>query len=716
MNQRIIIIAFLLCLAFTSFSQKILKVTTVEESNAIFQDYIEVYTDTTNSLDLTLISSEEYRKRFVPVSEFKEETSVLNTYWLHFILDYNPLENVVMGFYISYKNQLVEVYTIMNGSMQMQTTGFILPSISNDEIIPFTNIIPIEGAGQIEYFLRINSNKIRQPDFNITLIDLANAFRMESRANIFDSFFLGILFLMILYGLFLYYHNRESVYLFYTLYIVCISIWSLIFLGYQLLYSLPRGIVRYTYVFVYLAFYFYLKFIRSFINTTVVLPKWDNLLKKGQVVLLLAMVGFHVPILFVDVLSIIAYFHISFGIALTIFIISFLIKIFRSDIPLANFIFIGTSLLIICTLISFILYATNVDLSLKFIKIGALLQVIVFSYGITLRYKIIEEEKQEYQAQLIDQLQENTRIQEEINIKLEEKVKRRTADIASKNDLLSHQNEEIEAQRDQLEIQRDVVLAQKNEIVDSITYAQRIQAAMLPPETYVTELLNENFILYRPRDIVSGDFYWIKQVNMSIVLVAADCTGHGVPGAFMSMLGISYLDEIVQRREITQANQVLNELRNQIKHSLRQHGQSDESRDGIDLALCVYDLKNRVVQYSGANNPLYLIRDVNGEPELKEFKADHMPLGYYQGKDKTFTNHSIPLEMGDTCYVFSDGFIDQKGGKDNKKYLSKNFKKLLLEIHEEPMHIQKEILDKTLTDWMGDNSQMDDVLVIGVRV
>ena len=132
---------------------------------------------------------------------------------------------------------------------------------------------------------------------------------------------------------------------------------------------------------------------------------------------------------------------------------------------------------------------------------------------------------------------------------------------------------------------------QKDEIVSSIQYAQRIQSAILPPETYITELLNENFIFYKPKDIVSGDFYWIKKVNHYIILVSADCTGHGVPGAFMSMLGISYLNEIVQRREITQANQVLNELRKQIKHSLRQTGKKEESRDGMDIALCVIDTR-----------------------------------------------------------------------------------------------------------------------------
>jgi len=284
------------------------------------------------------------------------------------------------------------------------------------------------------------------------------------------------------------------------------------------------------------------------------------------------------------------------------------------------------------------------------------------------------------------------------------------------NKKIIEQNEQILEANEELIVLNEAISKQKNEIVDSINYAQRIQSAMLPPESYVTELLNENFILYKPRDIVSGDFYWIKQVNQYIVLVAADCTGHGVPGAFMSMLGMSYLNEIVQRREITQANQVLNELRKQIKYSLRQHGQRDESKDGIDMALCVMDLKSMKMQYSGANNPLYLIKDVKGTPELKEIKADRMPLGYYQGKDISFVNHDIQLDMGDSFYIFSDGYIDQKGGEENKKFMSKNFKKLLLEIHDQPMYDQKDILDKALLDWMGSNSQMDDILVIGVRV
>jgi len=284
------------------------------------------------------------------------------------------------------------------------------------------------------------------------------------------------------------------------------------------------------------------------------------------------------------------------------------------------------------------------------------------------------------------------------------------------NKAISKQNKQISESNEELTVLNEAINKQKNEILDSITYAKKIQAAMLPPEQYFHEILNDVFILFKPRDIVSGDFYWIKQVNQYVILAAADCTGHGVPGAFMSMLGMSYLNEIVSRREITRANQVLNELRKQIRNSLRQHGQLEESKDGIDMALCVLDEKNRVLQYSGANNPLYLIRDNNGTPELTEFKADRMPLGYYQGKFKAFTNNDIQLEFGDVFYLFSDGFIDQKGGKEGKKFLSKNFKKLLLEIHEEPMQDQKQILNKTIIDWMGYNSQIDDILVIGVRV
>ena len=299
---------------------------------------------------------------------------------------------------------------------------------------------------------------------------------------------------------------------------------------------------------------------------------------------------------------------------------------------------------------------------------------------------------------------------------LERLVEERTRTIDEQKAVLEKQNLHLQSQQKEIKAQSELVSLRNEEITESLTYAMKIQSAVLPPEQYFHEILNDVFIYFKPRDIVSGDFYWIKQVNQYVILAAADCTGHGVPGAFMSMLGMSYLNEIVERREITQANQVLNELRKQIRNSLRQHGSAEETKDGIDMALCVLDEKKKVLQFSGANNPMYLIRDINGGPELIEYKPDLMPLGYYQGRFKPFKNYTIDLEFGDMIYLSTDGFMDQKGGEEGKKYLSKNFKRLLMEIYAEPMYDQQMILDATFTDWKGEYPQVDDVLVIGVRV
>jgi serine phosphatase RsbU (regulator of sigma subunit)/lipopolysaccharide biosynthesis regulator YciM len=286
---------------------------------------------------------------------------------------------------------------------------------------------------------------------------------------------------------------------------------------------------------------------------------------------------------------------------------------------------------------------------------------------------------------------------------------RLTAALDERRILLEKQSQELKEQREEL-------MLQKEEIISSINYARRIQSAILPPEVYINELLNENFILYLPKDIISGDFYWIKQVKNYIILTSADCTGHGVPAAFMSMLGISCLNEIVQSREFTHANQILNELRKEIKHSLRQTGKKEEMRDGMDIALCVIDSKNNIMQYSGAHNPLYIISNNNGNPEIKEIKADPMPVGIHFLGDKSFTNHEVQLDIGDTFYIFSDGFIDQIGGENNHRFTSERFKKLLVTIYDQPLYEQKEILEKTLKDWMGAHPQTDDILVIGARV
>ncbi|MBU8893680.1 MAG: tetratricopeptide repeat protein [Bacteroidales bacterium] len=259
---------------------------------------------------------------------------------------------------------------------------------------------------------------------------------------------------------------------------------------------------------------------------------------------------------------------------------------------------------------------------------------------------------------------------------------------------------------------KDLLAFQKKQITDSIEYASRIQTAVLPPGEYISKLIPEHFILYKPRDIVSGDFYWITHKDEKIVIAAVDCTGHGVPGAFMSMLGFAFLNEIVNKNTELKASTILNQLRDYVKESLHQTGKDDETKDGMDIALCIIDPENLRLQYSGAYNPLYLIRNDN----FISLKADRMPIGIHIIEKESFTNHEIDIQTGDVVYIFTDGYIDQFGGPDVRKFKLLPFKEMLIRIKDMPMDEQKKVLEDEFYKWKGNYEQIDDVLVMGIRI
>jgi serine phosphatase RsbU (regulator of sigma subunit) len=254
--------------------------------------------------------------------------------------------------------------------------------------------------------------------------------------------------------------------------------------------------------------------------------------------------------------------------------------------------------------------------------------------------------------------------------------------------------------------------AQKEEITSSIEYASRIQMAMLPVTDLFSETFSEYFILFKPRDIVSGDFYWIGQNKENIFLTVADCTGHGVPGAFMSTLGISALNEIITHNKNLQANAVLNLLREKIKTSLHQTGKEGEAADGMDISLCIIDRQRKKIQFSGAYNPLYVFN--NGD--IKEYKADRMPIGIHYGEEPSFTNYEINVSKGDVIYLLSDGLTDQFGGPEGNKFKKAYLKKLLTDIHFWPLPDQKNLIEKEFLSWKGKNEQVDDITVVGVKI
>lgn len=345
-----------------------------------------------------------------------------------------------------------------------------------------------------------------------------------------------------------------------------------------------------------------------------------------------------------------------------------------------------------------------------------------------------------------------------------EKVEERTQEIvAQKNEILLQQGEIIlqrdllKNQKEILEIRQKEILEKNNNIIDSIQYAKRIQHAILPLEKTFHSLLPNSFVYNEPKDIVSGDFFWIGSVNSnfsqtyqsttiskkettfnqdssgtqfqgtnfeveyltennenSIILFAAvDCTGHGVPGALMSIIGHNSLTKIINEYKFSEPAAILTQLNHDVRQTLRQEYNNSEIRDGMDIALCSLDVNNKILQFSGANNPLFLVRD----KEIEIIKGDKFPIGAYTDETiPSFTNHTVELQKGDSIYIFSDGYVDQFGGENGKKFKLKMFKEVILSIQDKPMKEQKQHLKETIEKWRGNLNQVDDMLIIGVKI
>lgn len=298
----------------------------------------------------------------------------------------------------------------------------------------------------------------------------------------------------------------------------------------------------------------------------------------------------------------------------------------------------------------------------------------------------------------------NTKRLQKENEKLEQIVKERTKEIRN-------QKEEIQLIANNLQTANEQISSKNEQITKSIQYAKRIQTAAMPTDKQIKEILSEYFIFFKPRDIVSGDYYWIRKIKNQIIILVADCTGHGIPGAFMSMLGIALYNEIVRRPEITSIAQSLDALRFDLKKTLGQSNEDTDAKDGIDLAVVAIDTDKRTMQYAGAYNPLILIQD----NELKSYKADRMPVGVFL-VEKPFTNHVIKIKPGDQIYMFSDGYADQFGGEAKRKYTRKRLKKLIFDNKDKSMQEQYKAIKEAHEDWSKNQDQLDDILLMGVKI
>ncbi len=404
----------------------------------------------------------------------------------------------------------------------------------------------------------------------------------------------------------------------------------------------------------------------------------------------------------------------------TLYIIACIFILKRKGFTICNY-FTAAFVILISGVVIFILgnfhVVGNAELSQVALKWSSAIEVVALSLSMANKYRDLQMEKEVAQEKALKSLAEKNKLADEMNVKLEHQVKERTA--------------EIERQKEELAIKND-------DILSSIEYANRIQTAILPSSSKVKSIFPSSFILYKPRDIVSGDFYFVDQVTTAggskISLAAAvDCTGHGVPGAFMSIVGNNYLKQSLKEDNVNSPAEALDFLNAGVRSTLSQN-EDFNIHDGMDIALCSVDFSNMKLYFAGAKNPVYIIRQVeatetvdhesrnpfyseDGSAVLHQIKGDKHPIGHFLGEEQIpFTNQEFDLKKGDMIYTFSDGYADQFGGPKGKKFNYKNFKKLLLQISTKPVAEQQIILDQEFSKWMKEFEQIDDVLVIGIRI
>jgi hypothetical protein len=397
---------------------------------------------------------------FAPVSNFKRKISPKNTYWLYFSFENNLEKDYPLGLYISKQNHNVDINAFADSTFYFQQTGFFLKSSKNDEIFPFTNIVQVKNNERISFYIKIKNINDQLPDFSVKLVDLRIAAKRNNSLVNFDGFVLGMMLLMLFYGMFLFFQNKVKLFLYYSLYILFLGMWIFSGLGfaYRMFPDLLREIDPFTPFPNAIAQIFYFQFIRLFLNTSQVLPKWDKLLRLFQI---LTFLEFIFLVVFVPMTNLVTLSYIietlSWAIVSLIYC-AFIVRILLLKTKLTNIVALGGSFLVLGNIIGTILYSIFLDENaFVFTKTGILCELLVYAYGISYMYSLIEADKQKFQKQLIIQLSENAELHEKVNRELADKVKERTL--------------EIEKQRDHIE-------KINTEITDSIKYAKYIQSSI----------------------------------------------------------------------------------------------------------------------------------------------------------------------------------------------------------------------------------------------
>ncbi|WP_338766628.1 7TM diverse intracellular signaling domain-containing protein [Bernardetia sp. ABR2-2B] len=547
----------------------------------------------------------------------------------------------------------------------------------------------------------------------IYLSDRKQIDKKQITYNFFFGIYFGILFALFMYNLFLVFNVKDKAYTYYLGYIVFVGLFYAMLTGFahRFLYSNTPSLNYYLVFAVSLALFFIIEFCSQYLKLKEHSIKNYWILKFfASSCIIVAILDIFLDKAFLNAISQV----MSLVISIYLIALGFYCLIVEKQKQAFIYVIAWTGYL---TGIALLILQVNGALTPNFftqnaIFIGSAAEVILFSIALAMRINQYRKEKAIAQKNELKQLKINQDLIKEQKEELEQKVEERTVALKETVEELHQINEELETSLQVITTQNDKITHMHDGVTASINYAKRIQEALLPFDNRMSESLKNYFVLYIPRDIVSGDFYWFSDLGDKIIAIQSDCTGHGVPGAFMSVIGINVLEEIVNARNITNPSEILLEVDNLIRYSLNQS--ENQGQDGMDMSVvCLYK-NERKIELAGAMNSVYLIED----NEIKRIKGDKFSIGGWRNtKQKIFTTHTIIPK--DTIYVYqtTDGYQDQFGGIKNKKFGSKRLERTFFEIHAKPMKEQQEFLKETITDWMleGKESQIDDISIFALE-
>ncbi len=779
-NIKIITIIFLLFPTFI-FSQTTENMFVVKEKGTKqhkIKPYIYIYEDANQSLDIEQVISHYKNNDFIKLDTISNKLEKKSTYWGRFEIT-SLLENDTYWFVnfvapSSLRLNYLESYVFDKRGNQLNHSkfGYLSPASEISNPRQRDNFeLHLPSKDTLIVYLKITNTTNWNPTFEVELSDKIYLSEKKNTRNLIKLFYEGILWIFILYNLLTFVISKDRIYLYYSLYFFGSALYTL-FINKYLIFTILAEAPQLDTIFWLLSIgpgtIFYFMFMRRFTNMRELLKRKWNIIINTYIYVKISIVAIELLLLAITYnIPLISSITIYSNLAEFVLAIVFMIRLWRTRSKLAYYFIVGSLFLWVGFVAATVMFMMGNPYNSYVGEFGVAGELLVFALGLGYRIRKNEKEKQDVQQALISQLERNNRLKTKVNRELEQKVRERTEEITSQkdelekqkdkitiqnknildknkilniqkreisakntflkekqeqilvqNEMLNQNREEILTQNEELEIQRNIEYIQKQKITDSILYAKRIQQAILPSPKKMKQIFGDYFVIYLPRDIVSGDFLWAKQIGSQKIIAVADCTGHGVPGAFVSMLGMALLNELIQKHSELKTNLILDKMRRHIKSSFNQENMFSETKDGLDIGLAIIDTENMKMQFSGAYNSLYLVRKncplAIDNTKFINLKGDRQPISIYV-KEKPFTKQEIEIREDDLIYMSTDGYTDQFG-ENNRKFLLKRFKSLILENKDKPLKEQKQIFYKTHKDWKIGKNQIDDVLVVGIKI